>query len=93
MNRRFIGIDISATYIEHARAKLYKAKKNEQVNFLVGKSAHENKKELDETWQFIRKQRNKKVDGEILEKHIKKNRDIRYGRKLKKKKEQSTFEF
>ena len=35
--------------------------KNEQVNFLVGKSAHENKKELDETWQFIRKQRNKKL--------------------------------
>ncbi len=47
-------------------------KKYEQVNFLVGKAAHENKKELDETWQFIRKQRNKKVDGEILEKHIKK---------------------
>ena len=93
MNRRFIGIDISAKYIEHARAKLYKAKQNEQVNFLVGKTTHENKKELDENWDFIKKQRNKKVNEEILEKHIKKNRDIRYGRNLKKKKEQSTFEF
>ena len=93
MNRRFIGIDISAKYIEHARAKLYKAKQNEQVNFMVGKTTHENKKELDENWDFIKKQRNKKVNEEILEKHIKKNRDIRYGRNLKKKKEQSTFEF
>ena len=93
MNRRFIGIDISAKYIEHARAKLYKAKQNEQVNFLVGKTTHENKKELEENWDFIKKQRNKKVNEEILEKHIKKNRDIRYGRNLKKKKEQSTFEF
>ena len=40
-----------------------------------------------------KKQRNKKIDGEILDKHIKKNRDIRYGRNLKKKKEQSIFEF
>ena len=93
MNRRFIGIDISAKYIEHARAKLYRAKQNEQVNFLVGKTTHENKKELEENWDFIKKQRNKKVNEEILEKHIKKNRDIRYGRNLKKKKEQSTFEF
>ena len=93
MNRRFIGIDISATYIEHARAKLYKAKPNEQVNFLVGKTIHENKKELDQNWDFIKKQRNKKIDGEILDKHIKKNRDVRYGRNLKKKKEQSIFEF
>jgi DNA modification methylase len=93
MNRRFIGIDISAKYIEHARAKLYKAKQNEQVNFLVGKTTHENKKELEENWDFIKKQRNKKVNEEILEKHIKKNRDIRYGRNLRKKKEQSTFEF
>ena len=72
MNRRFIGIDISAKYIEHARAKLYKAKQNEQVNFLVGKTTHENKKELEENWDFIKKQRNKKVNEEILEKHIKK---------------------
>jgi hypothetical protein len=42
---------------------------------------------------LIKKHRNKKVNGELLEKHIKKNRDIRYGRNLKKKKEQSTFEF
>jgi DNA modification methylase len=93
MNRRFIGIDISATYIEHARAKLYRAKQNEQVNFLVGKTTHENKKELDESWEFIKKQRKKKVNEEILEKHIKKNREIRYGRNFKNKKEQSTFEF
>ena len=93
MNRRFIGIDISASYIEHAKSKLYKAKPNEQVNFLVGKATHENKKELDENWDFIRKKRNKKINDEILEKHIKKNRDLRYGRNLKKKKEQSTFEF
>ena len=93
MNRRFIGIDISASYIEHAKSKLYKAKPNEQINFLVGKATHENKKELDENWDFIRKKRNKKINDEILEKHIKKNRDLRYGRNLKKKKEQSTFEF
>ena len=93
MNRRFIGIDISASYIEHAKSKLYKAKQNEQINFLVGKATHENKKELDENWDFIRKKRNKKINDEILEKHIKKNRDLRYGRNLKKKKEQSTFEF
>jgi len=93
MNRRFIGIDISSTYIEHARAKVYRAKSNEQVNFLVGKTSHENKKELDENWEIVKKLRNKKVDGEMLEKHIKKNRDLRYGRDLKKKREQSTFEF
>ena len=93
MNRRFIGMDISASYIEHAKSKLYKAKPNEQVNFLVGKATHENKKELDENWDFIRKKRNKKINDEVLEKHIKKNRDLRYGRNLKKKKEQSTFEF
>ena len=93
MNRRFIGIDISASYIEHAKSKLFKAKPNEQVNFLVGKATHENKKELDENWEFIRKKRNKKINDEVLEKHIKKNRDLRYGRNLKKKKEQSTFEF
>ena len=93
MNRRFIGIDISASYIEHAKSKLYKAKPNEQVNFLVGKATHENKKELDENWDFIRKKRNKKINDEILKKNIKKNRDLRYGRNLKKKKEQSTFEF
>ena len=93
MNRRFIGKDISASYIEHAKSKLYKAKPNEQINFLVGKATHENKKELDENWDFIRKKRNKKINDEILEKHIKKNRDLRYGRNLKKKKEQSTFEF
>ena len=93
MNRRFIGIDISAAYIEHARAKLYKAKQNEQVNFLVGKTTHENKKELDESWEFIKKQRKKKMNEGILEKHIKKNREIRYGRNFKNKKEQSTFEF
>ena len=57
------------------------------------KTAHENKKELDENWDLIKKHRNKKVNGELLEKHIKKNRDIRYGRNLRKKKEQSTFEF
>ena len=85
MNRRFIGIDISSTYIEHARAKVYRAKSNEQVNFLVGKTSHENKKELDENWEIVKKLRNKKVDGEMLEKHIKKNRDLRYGRDLKKK--------
>jgi DNA modification methylase len=33
MNRRFIGIDISATYIEHARAKLYKANKMNKLIF------------------------------------------------------------
>lgn len=93
MNRRFIGIDISSTYIEHARAKVYRAKSNEQVNFLVGKTSHENKKELDENWEIVKKLRNKKVDGEMLEKHIKKNRDVRYGRNLKKIKEQKAFEF
>ena len=93
MHRRFIGIDISSTYIEHARAKVYRAKSNEQVNFLVGKTSHENKKELDENWEIVKKLRNKKVDGEMLEKHIKKNRDVRYGRNLKKIKEQKAFEF
>lgn len=93
MNRRFIGIDISDSYIELAKAKLYKAKQNEQINFLVGKTTHQNKKELDDSWYMIKKQRNKKINKEILEKHIKKNRDIRYGRNFNKKKEQSTFEF
>ena len=41
----------------------------------------------------MKKKRNKKINDEILEKHIKKNRDIRYGRNLKRKKEQSAFEF
>ena len=72
MNRRFVGIDISASYIEHARGRLYKAKENAHVNFLVGKTSHESKSKLDETWEVIKKSRNRKVDGERLEKLIKK---------------------
>ena len=93
MNRRFVGIDISASYIEHARGRLYKAKENAHVNCLVGKTSHESKNKLDETWEVIKKSRNRKVDGERLEKLIKKNREIKFGRDLKKKKEQSSFEF
>jgi DNA modification methylase len=93
MNRRFVGIDISASYIEHARGRLYKAKENARVNCLVGKTSHESKNKLDETWEVIKKSRNRKVDGERLEKLIKKNREIKFGRDLKKKKEQNSFEF
>ena len=93
MNRRFVGIDISASYIEHARGRLYKAKENAYVNCLVGKTSHESKNKLDETWEVIKKSRNRKVDGERLEKLIKKNREIKFGRDLKKKKEQDSFEF
>ena len=93
MNRRFVGIDISASYIEHARGRLYKAKENAHVNCLVGKTSHESKNKLDETWEVIKKSRNRKVDGERLEKLIKKNREIKFGRDLKKKKEQNSFEF
>ena len=93
MNRRFIGIDVSAKYIEHARSRLYRAKENQFVNFLVGKTSHENKKDLEENWNFIQSKRNKKIDDELLEKHIKKNREIRFGRNLKKKKKQKAFEF
>ena len=93
MNRRFIGIDIAARYIEHARAKLYKAKENENVNCLVGKTSHAGKNNLDETWEVIKKSRNRRVDGERLEKLIKKNREVKFGRDLKKKKKQTSFEF
>ena len=93
MNRRFIGIDISAKYIDHARSRIFKAKPNTFVNILVGKTSHESKKDLDENWKFIQKKRNRKIDNELLEKHIKKNREIKFGRDLKKKKEQTSFEF
>ena len=93
MNRRFIGIDISAKYIDHARSRIFKAKPNTFVNILVGKTSHESKKDLDENWNFIQKKRNRKIDNELLEKHIKKNREIKFGRDLKKKKEQTSFEF
>ena len=93
MNRRFIGIDISAKYIDHARSRIFRAKTNTFVNILVGKTSHESKKDLDENWKFIQKKRNRKIDNELLEKHIKKNREIKFGRDLKKKKEQTSFEF
>ena len=93
MNRRFIGIDISAKYIDHARSRIFRAKPNTFVNILVGKTSHESKKNLDENWNFIQKKRNRKIDNELLEKHIKKNREIKFGRDLKKKKEQTSFEF
>ena len=93
MNRRFIGIDISAKYIDHARSRIFRAKPNTFVNILVGKTSHESKKDLDENWNFIQKKRNRKIDNELLEKHIKKNREIKFGRNLKKKKEQTSFEF
>ena len=93
MNRRFIGIDISAKYIDHARSRIFRAKPNTFVNILVGKTSHESKKDLDENWNFIQKKRNRKIDNELLEKHIKKNREIKFGRDLKKKKEQTSFEF
>ena len=93
MNRRFIGIDISAKYIDHARSRIFRTKPNTFVNILVGKTSHESKKDLDENWDFIQKKRNRKIDNEILEKHIKKNREIKFGRNLKKKKEQTSFEF
>ena len=93
MNRRFIGIDISAKYIDHARSRISRAIPNTFVNILVGKTTHESKKDLDENWDFIQKKRNKKIDDELLEKHIKKNREIKFGRNLKRKKEQTSFEF
>ena len=93
MNRRFIGIDISSKYIEHARSRLSRARSNSFVNILVGKTSHETKKDLDENWEFIQKKRNRKIDNELLEKHIKKNREIKFGRNLKKSKNQSSFEF
>ena len=93
MNRRFIGVDISAKYIDHARSRIFRAKPNTFVNILVGKTSHESKKDLDENWNFIQKKRNRKIDNELLEKHIKKNREIKFGRNLKKKKEQTSFEF
>ena len=93
MNRRFIGVDISAKYIDHARSRIFRAKPNTFVNILVGKTSHESKKNLDENWNFIQKKRNRKIDNELLEKHIKKNREIKFGRNLKKKKEQTSFEF
>ena len=37
---------------------------------------------------FHKKKRNKKINDEILEKHIKKNRDLRYGRNLKRRSNQ-----
>ncbi len=93
MNRRFIGIDISAKYIDHARSRLSRVRSNSFVNILVGKTSHESKKDLDENWNFIQKKRNKKIDEDLLEKHIKKNREIKFGRDLKKKKQQETFDF
>ena len=42
---------------------------------------------------LFKKKRNRKIDNELLEKHIKKNREIKFGRNLKKKKEQTSFEF
>lgn len=93
MNRRFIGIDISAKYIDHAKSRLSRVRSNSFVNILVGKTSHESKKDLDENWDFIQKKRNKKIDEGLLEKHIKKNREIKFGRDLKKKKQQETFDF
>ena len=55
MNRRFIGVDISAKYIDHARSRIFRAKPNTFVNILVGKTSHESKKDLDENWKFIQK--------------------------------------
>ena len=85
MNRRFIGIDISAKYIDHARSRIFRTKPNTFVNILVGKTSHESKKDLDENWDFIQKKRNRKIDNELLEKHIKRDREIKFGRNLKKK--------
>ena len=93
MNRRFIGIDISSKYIDYARSRLARVRANTFVNILVGKTIHESKKDLDENWDFIQKKRNKKIDDDLLEKHIKKNREIKFGRDLKKKKLQETFDF
>ena len=93
MNRRFIGIDISSKYIDHARSRLARVKPSTFVNILVGKTTHESKKDLDENWDFIQKKRNKKIDDDLLEKHIKKNREIKFGSDLKKKKLQETVDF
>ena len=88
MNRRFIGIDISARYIEHAKSRLYKAKEGDYPNILIGRPQHQNKKELDEEWEIVKKSRKTKINDEDLEKNIKKNRIIRFGRNLKKKTDQ-----
>ena len=88
MNRRFIGIDISAKYIEHAKSRLYKAKEGDYPNILIGRPQHQNKKELDEEWEIVKKSRKTKINDEDLEKNIKKNRIIRFGRNLKKKNDQ-----
>ena len=88
MNRRFIGIDISARYIEHAKSRLYKAKEGDYPNILIGRPQHQNKKELDEEWEIVKKSRKTKINDEDLEKNIKKNRIIRFGRNLKKKNDQ-----
>ena len=37
MNRRFIGIDISSKYIDHARSRLARVRANTFVNILVEK--------------------------------------------------------
>ena len=47
MNRRFIGIDISENYVEYAKGRLFKAKQGEGVNYLIGKTKHDNKEELE----------------------------------------------
>jgi modification methylase len=88
MNRRFIGIDISAKYIEHAKSRLFKAKEGDYPNILIGRPQHQNKKELDEEWEIVKKSRKTKINDEDLEKNIKKNRIIRFGRNLKKKNDQ-----
>jgi DNA modification methylase len=88
MNRRFIGIDISAKYIEHAKSRLYKAKEGDYPNILIGRPQHQNKKELDEEWEIVKRSRKTKIKDEDLEKNIKKNRIIRFGRNLKKKNDQ-----
>lgn len=87
MNRRFIGIDISSSYIEYARGRIYRAKEGEEVNYLIGKTKHESKDELDVIWDEVKKSRNRKVNDEKLEKAIKKHRSTNYGRDVKKKKD------
>ena len=60
MNRRFIGIDISAKYIDMQDPE-YLEQPNTFVNILVGKTSHESKKDLDENWDYSKK-RNRKID-------------------------------
>ena len=91
MNRRFIGIDISENYVEYAKGRLFKAKQGEGVNYLIGKTKHDNKEELEKEWNEIKKSRNIKLKDENLIRAVKKHRTEKFGRDVKKVNVQKTL--